>query len=139
MVGASWRRMGTGRCRFGATCSGASTGRPTIGPYGGALPPSSISFRRCSTSKRRRSFGAGDAADAIDSVHELGNGAHPELLHHARAVQLHGALAHTEVHRDDLVGLAAHDTLHDFFLARRQQRDAPADVVLLGTPLPPFV
>src|SRR5690606_5807325 len=67
-----------------------------------------------------------------DRLHELGQRAHPELAHDPRAVQLDSALAHAEVHCDDLVRLAADDAMHDLGLALRQRLDALADLPLLA-------
>ena len=76
---------------------------------------SSRSLRSCSTARpaarRKRCPGRARARRASAS----------ELPHHSRAMQLDGALAHAEIHGDDFVRLAAHDTMHDLALARREQ------------------
>ncbi len=59
-------------------------------------------------------------------------------LHHARAMQLHRSLADAKIHRNDLVCVAANDTLHDVRLARSQQRQAITHCCFLlvrGAPL----
>ena len=45
--------------------------------------------------------------ELADRAHELGERAHAELAHHARAMQLDRALADAEVHRDHLVRVPA--------------------------------
>ena len=55
------------------------------------------------------------------------------FLHHARAMNLHvQALGQVQVARDDLVGLAGHDQVEHFALARRERLESLPDHVALG-------
>ena len=49
------------------------------------------------------------------------------LLHHPGAMDLDRALAQVQVASDDLVGLAGHDQVEDFALARLRQFVADVD------------
>lgn len=56
------------------------------------------------------------------------------LLHHAGAVDLHGARAHAQVLGDGLVGLPGHQPVQHLTLPRRQAVQAAADAILLRFP-----
>jgi HSP20 family molecular chaperone IbpA len=94
--------------------------------------------RRCSRTARSCRTAGCRTADAVDRMHELGDRTHAKLPHDPRSMQLDRALAHAEIHRDDLVRLPARDALHDLGLARRQQRDAGPNRILLGARLAPL-
>src|SRR3954447_9810509 len=82
-----------------------------------------LAVRRASTEPagHQRALGGAEAA-----AKELGRGLHAELLHDARAVELHRLDADLELLGDLAAGLAVEDALQDFPLPRRQQLERHA-------------